>query len=302
MDLSLVAGLEAWSQAIGLIAEAATPRIHDIDPFLIRFGENFGIRYYGLSYLLGFLMSWVILNLAWKAQKSPLNPELVSNLILYLIVGVLAGGRIGYYLFYHPDLLLEDPLSLFRVWEGGMASHGAFIGVFLALVRYVHRYKVSLYVLGDLVCITAPIGVFFGRIANFINGELWGKVTDSSWGWVFPQSAPHLNYPIELLPARHPSQLYQAGLEGLLLALWMQFRFWRKPPRYAGVLAGEFFIGYAILRSIGEIFREPDAELIFGLSRGTFYSIFLLVAGSIIILSSQKRKEPSSALRKTQPS
>lgn len=278
-----------------------THRVHDLSPYLIQFGEDHGIRYYGLAYVLGFLLAWAILVQAYRAGRSTLTPDGVSNLVIYLVLGVMLGGRLGYYLFYRFADFISEPWVILRVWEGGMASHGAFIGVFCGLLLFCHKYHFSLYQLGDLVSIVAPIGICLGRIANFINGELWGKVTDVSWAWIFPQSAPP-GFPLEMIPPRHPSQLYQAGLEGLLLALWLQFRFWIRPARHAGQLAAEFFIGYAILRTLGELFREPDASLLFGLSRGTFYSLFLLIAGVVIAFLTRKRSEPSPAFNPTSPS
>lgn len=167
-----------------------------------------------------------------------------------------------------------------------MASHGAFVGVILAIVWFA-RYSahVSLFAVGDWVVTLVPPGLFLGRIANFINGEVWGKITTVSWAVIFPQSAP-VGYPVELIPARHPSQLYEAALEGFVLGIYLQWRFWKSDVarRCPGQLAGEFLLGYAILRIVGEVFREPDADLILGISRGQFYSIFVGVAGLAILL------------------
>lgn len=256
---------------------------HNLSPFLIRFGENFGIRYYGVSYLLGFLTAWWLLKKYWRAGRSSLSPDQISDLIVALVVGVMLGGRLGSFLLYHPDQLIHDPLSFFRVWEGGMASHGGMIGVAIALIWYARSHHISFRVLADLIVSVAPAGLLFGRIANFINGELWGKPAVVPWAIIFPES-PH-----PLVP-RHPSQLYEAGLEGLLLLAYMQIRFWRSSVTKTapGQLAGEFLLGYAIVRAIGEIFREPDAALIFGLSRGTFYSTFLVIAGVAMIVWSRR--------------
>jgi phosphatidylglycerol:prolipoprotein diacylglycerol transferase len=259
---------------------------HNLSPFLIRFGDNFGIRYYGLSYLLGFLTAWWLLKRYWAAGRSPLGPDQISDLIVALVLGVMIGGRVGSFLLYHPEQLIHDPLSFFRVWEGGMASHGGMIGVAIALIWFARSRQVSFRVLGDLIVSVAPAGLFFGRIANFINGELWGKPTYRvPWAIIFPES-PH-----PLVP-RHPSQLYEAGLEGLLLFAYMQIRFWRSDvtKNAPGQLAGEFLLGYAAVRAIGELFREPDLDvsLILGLSRGTFYSAFLVIAGVAMIVWSRR--------------
>ncbi|MEO6002922.1 MAG: prolipoprotein diacylglyceryl transferase [Opitutus sp.] len=251
---------------------------HNLSPFLYQFSDNFGIRYYGLSYLLGFMAAALLLSRYRRAGKSQLPREKISDLIVALVLGVMIGGRLGSFVLYHPSDLLSDPLSLFRIWEGGMASHGGMAGVAIALAVFARIQKLPFLHLADLVNSTAPLGLFFGRIANFINGELWGKPTQVKWAVIFPAS------PVPLMP-RHPSQLYEAGLEGLLLFAFMQWRFWRSDVvlRSPGRLTGEFLIAYAAVRALGETFREPDAGLILGLSRGTFYSIFLVISGVVVI-------------------
>jgi phosphatidylglycerol:prolipoprotein diacylglycerol transferase len=259
--------------------------VHDLSPFLGPHWGNFGIRYYGLGYLLGFLSAAWLLVLYARAGRSLLPPEKISDLMLALVIGVMLGGRLGSFLLYHPDQLLHDPLSFFRVWEGGMASHGGMLGVALALAWFSRAEKIRFLHLADLVTSVAPPGLLLVRIANFINGELWGKPATVAWAVIFPAS------PAPLVP-RHPSQLYEAGLEGALLLLFMQWRFWRSDDvqRHPGRLSGEFLFAYALVRAIGEVFREPDADvsLILGLSRGTFYSLFLVAAGLVLIL----RKSP----------
>lgn len=258
---------------------------HDWKPFLIQFSENFGIRYYGLAYLFGFLGAAWLLMLYRRAGRSLLPVEKISDLIIALVLGVMIGGRLGSFLLYHPQDLLSDPLSLLRIWEPGMASHGGMVGVAVALAWFARAQKLPFLHLADIVNSTAPLGLLFGRLANFINGELWGNPTDVKWAVIFPNS------PTPLLP-RHPSQLYEAALEGVVLLAYMQFRLWRSDVVKVspGRLTGEFLILYAIVRSIGEIFREPDAGLILGLSRGTFYSVFLIAAGSVVIAISARKK------------
>ena len=262
--------------------------VHDWDPFLIQFSDGFGIRYYGLAYLMGFVAAAWLLYRYWRAERSPFGLNTITDLMTYIVVGVLVGGRLGYFLLYHPDILKADPLALFRVWEGGMASHGAGIGVTVALMWWAWSRKVSPFQASDLIATVTPVGVFFGRIANFINGELVGKVTDVPWAVIFPKNEldAHL---AQALP-RHPSQLYQAGLEGALLLAYMQWRFWRSnvTREQPGRLSGEFLIAYAIVRAIGEIFREPDASLIFGVSRGTFYSVLPIVVGTLLIVHARR--------------
>lgn len=264
--------------------------VHHWDPFVVRFTDNFGIRYYGLAYLLGFLAAaWLLVRYA-KAGRSAVPAPKVGDFMVALVVGVLVGGRLGYFLLYQPGELLAHPWSLLRVWEGGMASHGGFVGVALALAWYSRHERVPFLHLADLVVSAAPLGLFFGRLANFINGELWGKVSAVRWAVVFPESALP-GTPVALIPPRHPSQLYEAALEGVLLFVFVQLRFWRSKTAQVtpGRLSGEFLLAYAVARAIGEVFREPDAGLILGLSRGTFYSIFLVLAGAGLIGFSIRR-------------
>jgi phosphatidylglycerol:prolipoprotein diacylglycerol transferase len=259
--------------------------VHDLSPFLGPHWGNIGIRYYGLGYVTGFLTAgWLLIHYA-RAGRSRLPAEKVGDLMVALVFGVMLGGRIGSFVLYDQQRLLHDPLSFFRVWDGGMASHGGFIGVAVALWWFGRANHLSFLHLGDLITSVAPPGLFFVRIANFINGELWGKPTTVAWAVIFPRSADP-GTPTRLILPRHPSQLYEAALEGLLLFAYVQWRFWRSDVvrTRPGRLAGEFLIAYAIVRAIGEIFREPDASLILGLSRGTFYSIFVVAAGLALIL------------------
>ena len=271
--------------------------VHDLSPFLIRFPENplglDGIRYYGLAYLMGFLGAWLLLKLYDKKGKFAIDADARSTLMTFVIIGVLAGGRLGFMLLYDLDAFLENPLLFFRVDQGGMASHGGFVGVFLALVLFA-RKRYPLLELGDVIASMAPLGLFFGRIANFINGELWGRVSTVSWAFIFPES-PKVYDPGTGMFApepRHPSQLYEAALEGALLLAYLQWRFWCKRPPI-GQLGGEFLLGYGLVRIIGEMFREPDASLILGLSRGQFYSIFMMLTGFVVIYLARKRQAPS---------
>ena len=266
--------------------------VHDLSPFLWKFPSDFeqwgpgGIRWYGISYLLGFLSAYILLVIYYRHQKCPYDKEQIINLITFQVIGVLIGGRIGYLLLYQGDKFLEDPLALIRVWEGGMASHGGFLGVFIATLWYAKKSRQNVKPIGDLIVSVVPPGLFFGRIANFINGELWGKTTDLPWGVIFPK-AP--DFALGL--ARHPSQLYAAIAEGLIPFFYVQLRFWRTSiiQKYPGQLAGEFLVLYSIARILNEIFREPDASLIAGISRGQFYSVFLLIAGILIILWSRNK-------------
>jgi phosphatidylglycerol:prolipoprotein diacylglycerol transferase len=263
--------------------------VHDFSPFLIKFTENFGIRYYGLAYLLGFLSAAGLLVLYERRGRSAFGFNAVTDLITAIVFGVLLGGRLGYFFLYQIDLLRADPFAVFRVWEGGMASHGGFIGVLIAVWWWSRRRQAPMLQVSDLIVTTAPAGLLFGRIANFINGELVGRVTTVSWAVIFPDNEIDRGL-LRAFP-RHPSQLYQAALEGVLLLAYMQWRFWRSDTArtHPGRLSGEFLIGYAGVRMVGEMFREPDASLFFGLSRGTFYSIFLVAAGAYLLWRTRTR-------------
>jgi phosphatidylglycerol:prolipoprotein diacylglycerol transferase len=264
--------------------------VHDLSPFVFKFTDTIGIRYYGLAYLLGFVGGAFLLHAYTRAGRSKLPAEQISDLIVAIVIGVMVGGRLGSFLRYDSwRSLSEDPLAFFKVWNGGMASHGGFVGVALAMAWFARSRRVPFLHLSDLIVSVAPLGLMFGRIANFINGELWGKITTVSWAVIFPESAPE-GTPVSLIPPRHPSQLYEAALEGALLLIFMQWRFWRTDviSRRPGRLAGEFLVAYAVVRMFGEIFREPDAGMILGLSRGTFYSFFLVAVGLVLIFRTSR--------------
>jgi phosphatidylglycerol---prolipoprotein diacylglyceryl transferase len=270
--------------------------IHDLSPFAIRFWGNFGIRWYGLAYVFGFIAGGWMMMRYHRAGRSALPADKVADFIFYLVAGVLVGGRVGYFLLYDFDLFAHEPLVLLRVWEGGMASHGAFVGVVLAVWWFARHHHFSFLHLSDVLVTTIPLGLLLGRIANFINGELWGKISNVRWAVIFPKSGSD-GMPLALIPPRHPSQLYEAALEGALLLVFLQWRFWKTEVvrTQPGRLAGESLLAYAAMRIFCELFREPDAgvSLIFGLSRGTFYSLFLVVAGSILILRGLRHQTPA---------
>ncbi|MEO0508792.1 MAG: prolipoprotein diacylglyceryl transferase [Verrucomicrobiota bacterium] len=273
--------------------------IHDLSPFLIEFPENplglDGIRYYGLAYLMGFFGAWLLLKSYNARGKFVIDADARATLMTAIIVGVLVGGRLGFMLLYDLAAFLENPLLVLRIDQGGMASHGGFAGIILALIWFAKRQKINFYELGDVMVTLGPLGVMFGRIANFINGELWGRVTTVKWAVVFPDSPPAYNVTLGIFgpEPRHPSQLYAAGLEGALLLAYTQWRFWFKRPP-TGQLGGEFLIGYGILRIIGEAFREPDASLIMGITRGQFYSTFMILGGALVIYLARKYQRKQS--------
>lgn len=267
--------------------------IHDLSPFLWEFPGKFanwgpgGIRWYGISYLLGFIAAYFLFSLYHKYEKSPYDKDQIMNLITFQVIGVLIGGRLGYLFLYQGEKFVSDPLSILRVWEGGMASHGGFVGVFIATLWYAKKSSQSIKPIGDLIVSVVPPGLFFGRIANFINGELWGKTTQVEWGVLFP-NAPDFTIGI----ARHPSQIYAAIAEGLIPFIYIQWRFWKTSivQKFPGQLAGEFLVLYSISRIFNEFFREPDASLLFGFSRGQFYSIFLLLGGLAVVYWARNSK------------
>ena len=269
--------------------------VHDLSPFLIEFPMTFfgleGIRYYGIAYLLGFLSAWYFLKkCALKSQPTlPLNAQQRTDLMTCIILGVLIGGRLGYVLLYDWPSFSTQPWIFFRIDQGGMASHGGFIGVSLALLLFSRQNKLSFLKLTDCIASIAPLGLLLGRIANFINGELWGKISTVPWAVLFPNSPMSFSaltnyYGIQ---PRHPSQLYAAVSEGLIPLLYLNFRFWYTQTR-PGQVCGEFLILYSLFRIFNEVFREPDASLVIGLSRGQFYSIFLLGFGLLLWLYVKK--------------
>ncbi|MGC4074443.1 MAG: prolipoprotein diacylglyceryl transferase [Nibricoccus sp.] len=259
---------------------------HNLSPFVpyLKFSETFGVHWYGLAYVLGFVGALWLLHRYTRAGYSRLTSEQNNDLLIAIVIGVMLGGRLGSFLLYNPDQLLKNPLSFFKIWEGGMASHGGFIGVAIALAWFARRVKVPFLHLGDLIVSAAPLGLMLGRIANFINGELWGNTFVQTpapwWGVIFENTGGGP------LP-RHPSQLYEALLEGAILLAYLQHRVWRNRilTTRTGQLSAEFLIGYAIARIICELYREPDATLIWNtFSRGTFYSFFVLIAGVALLL------------------
>lgn len=287
--------------------------LHDLSPFIIEFANGFGLRWYGLAYVSAFLIGYWLYHWLAKRGYADMAPEQVSDFITWAAVfGVMLGGRLGWVIFYGWDQVMEDPLSALRVWEGGMASHGGIIGLVLFTLYYAKRHKLSWTSIGDSLVVVAPIGLFLVRIANFINGELWGKISRVPWAVQFPTVIPPSQRPPlkeiqenpavrehlrQILEPRHPSQIYEALLEGVLLflILWvMRTRF--RVPR--GVLTGSFFILYAAFRIIGEIFREPDPAWAVGaLSAGQFLSLFLFFVGAAFIAWGLKTQQYEKAQR-----
>jgi len=251
---------------------------HNLDPVLIDFGFLV-IRWYSLAYIFGILIGWwlgkrIILK---KFQNLNFNIKEFDNLITYIIISMLLGGRIGYILFYNFEYYLSNPLDVLKIWEGGMSFHGALIGIILGTYWFSIKKNISTFFLLDIIAFVAPIGIFFGRVANFINGELVGKTTDVFWGVIFPNIDNNI---------RHPSQLYEAFFEGVVLFIIMNLILFKNNYK-TGTCSYIFLIFYGIFRTFSELFREPDSQVgyLFGpISMGTMLSFLMILAGIIIFL------------------
>ncbi|MEE9359809.1 MAG: prolipoprotein diacylglyceryl transferase [Hyphomicrobium sp.] len=262
----------------------------DIDPVAVQIGP-IAIKWYGLAYLAGLLLGWLYIRRLlsqtklWADDRPPFLPQKVDDLLIYMVAGVLIGGRLGFVLFYEPSYYLENPLDIFAVWKGGMAFHGGLFGSGVAIWIFSRRNGINPWSTSDLCTATVPIGIFFGRIANFINGELFGRPTDAPWGMVFPEA--RLHYPDVEPTARHPSQLYEAVLEGLLLFIVLRIlTHYYGALKRPGLVSGTFLVGYALARSTAELFREPHfahSLNIEPLTVGIAYSIPMLLLGLFVI-------------------
>jgi phosphatidylglycerol:prolipoprotein diacylglycerol transferase len=251
------------------------------DPVLVHIGP-FAVRWYALGYIVGILLGWVYAKRILRSKRAWGGPAPISSIefddfVLWVTLGIILGGRIGYVLFYNLPHFIEYPLEIIQLWNGGMSFHGGFLGCVLAVVLFARRRKISILSLGDVTCAVAPIGIFLVRLANFINGELWGRPSDVPWAIVFPNAGP--------MP-RHPSQLYEATLEGLVLfvalALFVRFGALKRP----GLILGAFALFYGLARTFGEFFREPDLQLGFlwgGLTMGMLLSLPMILGGALII-------------------
>jgi phosphatidylglycerol:prolipoprotein diacylglycerol transferase len=256
-----------------------------IDPVLISIGP-FAIRWYALAYIAGIVLGWRLVRRLVQRPGWQLTPEAIDDLVFYVTLGIILGGRIGYVLFYQPGHYLSRPLDMLAVWHGGMSFHGGLLGVLVATWLFARKHKLAFFELTDALAVATPIGLFLGRIANFINAELWGRVTDVPWAVVFPTGGPE---------PRHPSQLYEATLEGLVLfAVMLWFAGRPYGPTARGRLSGVFLIGYALARIAAEFFRQPDVQIGYlagGVTMGQLLSLPMLAFGIFLVLRARRRVE-----------
>ncbi|MFQ3574170.1 MAG: prolipoprotein diacylglyceryl transferase [Thermodesulfovibrionales bacterium] len=257
----------------------------NINPEIIRFGP-FAVRWYGLMYLLGFIMAYLLVRLQIKHKKIPVHKDFIESMFSYIIIGLLIGARLGYVLFYNLDFYIQNPLEIFAVWHGGMSFHGGLAGAIISGYIFARRFKAQFWQMADIVVVTAPIGLGLGRIGNFINGELYGRPTDLPWAMVFPSD------PLQI--PRHPSQIYECILEGVVLfaILWLlKDRGFRH-----GVLTSIFLALYGIFRFMVEFVRQPDGYvnlIVFQVTTGQFLSLLMIITSLFIFFAVYKQKTVS---------
>ncbi|MFN3387498.1 MAG: prolipoprotein diacylglyceryl transferase [Allosphingosinicella sp.] len=259
-----------------------------LSPFLFEWGW-FKLRWYSLAYLAGILLGWWYLLKLLARPGAPMARRHADDMVFYATLGVILGGRLGYVLFYKPGYYFSNPLEIVQLWDGGMSFHGGVIGVSLGILWLARKHGLNWLRIHDYVACCVPFGLFFGRLANFVNGELWGRgPTDVPWAMTFPTGGP--------VP-RHPSQLYEAGLEGLVLGLVLWFLFWKTDARYQpGKLVGTFLLGYGASRFFVEYFREPDEHLTWlalesGLSMGQWLTLPMIFGGLYLIFTAKGRRQ-----------
>ena len=258
-----------------------------LDPFLVEWGW-FKIRWYSLGYLAGILIGWWYLLKLLARPGAPMARRHADDMVFYATLGIILGGRLGYVLFYKPGYYFSNPLEIPQLWDGGMSFHGGVIGTTLGILWLARKHGLNWLRVHDYVACCAPFGIFLVRLANFVNGELWGRPTDVPWAIVFPTGGEE---------ARHPSQLYEAGLEGLLLFIVLWFLFWKTDARYQpGKLVGTFLLGYGLSRFTVEFFRSPDDHLTWlaeqsGLSMGQWLTLPMILGGLYLIATAKRRRE-----------
>jgi len=256
-----------------------------VDPVLVAIGP-FAIRWYALAYIAGIVLGWRLVRRLVQRPGWGITPEAIDDLVFYVTLGVILGGRIGYILFYQTDHYLTHPLDMLAVWRGGMSFHGGLIGVLVATFLFARGRGIPFFEVTDALAVATPIGLCLGRIANFINAELWGRVTDVPWAVIFPNAGPD---------PRHPSQLYEATLEGVVLfAVMLVFARRTYHPEARGTLSGIFLIGYALARITVEFFREPDVQIGYlagGITMGQLLSLPMLAFGIFLVARGRRRIE-----------
>jgi phosphatidylglycerol---prolipoprotein diacylglyceryl transferase len=244
----------------------------------------FKLRWYSLAYIAGILVGWWYLLRLIAQPGAPMAKRHADDFVFYLTLGIILGGRVGYILFYKPEMLTE-PLEMLKLWEGGMSLHGGFLGVIIGLWLFCRKNALNMLRVCDVVAVATPFGLFFGRLANFVNGELWGRPTDLPWGIIFPMAGPE---------ARHPSQLYEAGIEGIFMFIVLWIMFWKTDARYQpGKLVGTGLIIYGIGRTVVELVRQPDVgmeNLPWGLTMGQTLSLPMLLVGLYLVFTANKRR------------
>jgi phosphatidylglycerol---prolipoprotein diacylglyceryl transferase len=264
------------------------------DPIAVSIGP-FAIRWYALAYIVGIVLGWIYARKILRTERfwggpAPITVAQFDDYVLWVTLGIILGGRTGYVLFYNLPHFIAHPLEMFQLWQGGMSFHGGFLGCVVAVLLFGWRNKIPVLSLGDVTSAAGTIGLLLGRLANFINGELWGRVTDVPWAFVFPTGGP--------LP-RHPSQLYEAALEGVLLFAVLTLMVRRGALRRPGLIIGTFAIGYGLARIFSEFFREPDPQLGFlwgGLTMGMLLSLPMIAAGIAFVLWALRRPRTSEAV------
>jgi len=284
----------------------------DISPELFSIqlgGFEFALRWYALSYIVGIILSWrygiAALRRAdlWPGQKAPMTPAQLDDLLTWIIIGIILGGRLGFVLFYQPAYYFANPSEILMLWNGGMAFHGGLLGVVLAILVYTRRHKIPILGSADMIALTVPVSIFLVRLANFVNAELWGRPTDVPWAVAFPGAAAQNCPDVIGLCARHPSQIYEALLEGVVLGLvlfWLAYR--RGAFSKPGFVTGAFLAGYALARIVVEFFRQPDAQFVspgnplglayhfngYGVTMGQTLSLPMLALGLWLIWRAKK--------------
>ena len=273
-------------------------------------GFTLALRWYALAYIAGILIGWRLILRAlktprlWRADTPPMTPAQIEDLLTWLIIGIIVGGRLGFVLFYQPAYFLENPIEIPMVWQGGMSFHGGFLGVVLAVWLFSRRNGLLTASLADALAFATPPALILGRVSNFVNAELWGRASELPWAVIFPGSRAQLCPGIEGLCARHPSQLYEAALEGLILGTLLLFLVWRRDwLMKPGQIAGLFFAGYGVSRFFVEFVRQADAQFItlgnpmgyvlgsgsFGVSMGQLLSLPMILIGVGVILWARRR-------------